>query len=42
MEAEQHATEKPTNNRTKKKKKSKYASKQMKIKTQQPKTYRTL
>ena len=42
MEAEQHASEKPTNHRRNKKKKSKYAQKLMKMKTQQPKTYGTL
>ena len=42
MEAEQHAAEYPTNHRRKQKKKSKYVQKQMKMKTQQPKTCGTL
>ena len=39
MEAEQHAAEQPTNHSRNQKKKSKFAQKLMKMKTQQPKTY---
>ena len=42
MEAEQHAAESPTNHRRNQRKKSKYAQKRMKMKTQQPKTCGTL
>ena len=39
MNVNQHASEQPTDHRRDKKTKSKYAQKQLKIKTQQPKTY---